>query len=107
MPKKQRDRRRRGDGSVTVAKYDEKGRPILWRASISLGLVTIDGKRRRNRPTEYAETEAEAHQLLKRLQAQYLMGDDLMPGKANGRCGKRAMAGPCEGGTRRRHLSQL
>lgn len=81
MPKKQRERNRRGDGSVTVAKRDEKGRPILWKASISLGLVTIDGKRRRNRPTEYAETEAEAHELRKRLLAKHLMGEDLTPSK--------------------------
>jgi integrase len=77
--KKQRERRRRGDGSVTVAKRDERGKPILWKASISLGLVTIDGKRRRHRPTEYATSEAEAHQLLRRLQAQHLLGDDLAP----------------------------
>lgn len=81
MPKKQRERRRRGDGTVSVAKRDANGKPILWKASISIGLVTIDGKQRRNRPTEYAETEKEAHELLKRLQARYLAGDDLTPDK--------------------------
>jgi integrase len=81
MPKKQRDRRRRGDGTVTVAKRDEKGRPILYKASISLGMVTIDGKRKRNRPTVYAETEAEAYQELKKLQARHVTGDDLAPDK--------------------------
>jgi excisionase family DNA binding protein len=77
MPKKQRERRRRGDGTVSVAKCDASGKPILWKASISLGTVTIDGKGRRNRPTEYAETEAEAHKKLKQLQASYLSGDDM------------------------------
>jgi hypothetical protein len=43
MPKKQRARRRRGDGGVSVAKRDANGKPILWKASISLGVVTIDG----------------------------------------------------------------
>ena len=62
MPKKQRERRRRGDGTLSVDKRDAGGKPILWKASISLGVVTIDGKARRNRPTEYAESEAEAHQ---------------------------------------------
>lgn len=81
MPKKQRARRRRGDGSVIPAKYDKKGRVILWRGMISLGTITIDGKKRRHRPTIYAPTEAEAHQMLKRLQAKHLMGDDLTPGK--------------------------
>ncbi len=66
MPKKQRERRRRGDGTVSVAKRDKTGKPILWKASISLGVVTIDGKARRNRPTEYAESEPEAYQKLKR-----------------------------------------
>lgn len=81
MPKKQRERRRRGDGTVAPARYDDKGKVALWRGSISLGTVTINGKKRRHRPTVYAATEAEAHQLLKRLQAQHLMGDDLTPSK--------------------------
>jgi integrase len=81
MPKKQRERRRRGDGTVSVAKRDASGKPILWKASISLGTVTIDGKARRNRPTEYADTEKEAHQKLKRLQAMHLTGDDMAPDK--------------------------
>jgi hypothetical protein len=82
MPKKkQRERERRGNGSVTLAKRDANGKPILWRASISLGFVTINGKRKRNRPTEYAPTEGEAWQELKRLQAQHLAGDDFTPGK--------------------------
>jgi hypothetical protein len=81
MPKKLRERRRRGDGGVTIAKRDGNGKPILWKASISLGVVTINGKARRNRPTEYAETEKEAHELLKRLQAKYLAGDDMIPSK--------------------------
>src|SRR5262245_54054300 len=81
MPKKLRERRRRGDGGVTVAKRDANGKPILWKASISLGVVTINGKARRNRPTEYAETEKEAHELLKRLQAKHLMGDDMASSK--------------------------
>src|SRR5215213_2772732 len=71
MPKKPRERRRRGDGTVSVAKYDANGKPILWKASISLGTVTIDGKARRNRPTEYADTEKEAYQKLQRLQAKH------------------------------------
>jgi hypothetical protein len=46
MPKKkQRERERRGNGSVSVAKRDASGKPILWRASISLGMVTINDKR--------------------------------------------------------------
>jgi integrase len=81
MPKKQRERRRRGDGGVTIHKRDAKGRPIRWKASISLGFVTINGKRRRNRPTKYADTEAKAHQLLKQMQARYLTGDDMTPNK--------------------------
>jgi integrase len=81
MPKKQRARARRGNGSVTVAKRDARGKPILWRASISLGMVTIDGKRKRNRPTEYAETEAAAWLELRRLQAKHLTGDDMTPDK--------------------------
>ncbi|HEU5103497.1 MAG TPA: site-specific integrase, partial [Roseiflexaceae bacterium] len=79
MPKKQRERRRRGDGSVTVARRDASGKPILWKACVSLGVITINGKPRRHRPTEYAETEAEAHRLLKQLQAQHLTGDDMTP----------------------------
>lgn len=78
MPKK-KPRRRRGDGNVTVAKRDAAGRPVLWKASISLGTVTIAGKGRRNRPTEYAKTEPEAYQKLKRLQAQHLSGDEMTP----------------------------
>jgi hypothetical protein len=58
MTKKQRERERRGNGSITVAKRDASGKPILWRASISLGMVTINSKRTRNRPTMYAETGA-------------------------------------------------
>jgi integrase len=81
MPKKLRERRRRGDGGVTVAKRDEKGKPILWKASISLGSITVGGKRKRNRPTEYAETEAEAYVLLKQMQARYLSGGDMAPAK--------------------------
>src|SRR5262245_57483896 len=81
MPKKLRERRRRGDGGVTVTKYDSNRNPILRKASISLGVVTIDGKRRRNRPTEYAGSEKEAHDLLKRMQARYLAGDDMTPSK--------------------------
>jgi hypothetical protein len=82
MPKKkQRERERRGNGSVTVAKRDANGKPILWRASISLGMVTINGKRKRNRPTEYAETEAAAWVELKRLHAKHLTGDDMAPDK--------------------------
>jgi integrase len=81
MAKEQRERRRRGDGTVSVAKRDANGRPILWKASISLGVVTIDGKARRNRPTEYAATEAEAHQKLKLLQSKHLTGEDLAPDK--------------------------
>lgn len=81
MPKKkQRERRRRGDGTVSVAKRDASGKPILWKASISLGWVMINGKRTRNRPTEYAETEAEGHLKLKQLQAQHLAGDDFTSG---------------------------
>ena len=30
-----------------MARRDANGKPILWKASISLGVVTIDGKRRR------------------------------------------------------------
>jgi integrase len=82
MPKKkQRERERRGNGSVTVAKRDANGKPILWRASISLGMVTINGKRTRNRPTEYAATEAEAWTELKRLHAKHLTGDDMTTDK--------------------------
>ena len=81
MLKKQRERRRRGDGTVSVARRDANGKPILWKASISLGVVTIDGKRRRNRPTEYADTEAVAYQKLKQLQAKHLTGEDLTPHK--------------------------
>src|SRR5688572_31681476 len=81
MPKKQRERRRRGDGGVSVAKRDANGRPILWKASISLGMITINGKRTRNRPTEYADTEAEAYQKLKQMQAKHLSGDDMTPDK--------------------------
>src|SRR6266511_1583546 len=81
MPKKQRERRRRGDGTVSVAKRDQTGKPILWKASISLGVVTIDGKARRNRPTEYAESEPEAYQKLKLLQSKHLTGDDMAPHK--------------------------
>jgi integrase len=81
MPKKARERRRRGDGNVTVAKRDAKGNPILWKASISLGVVTIDGKKRRNRPTVYATSEPEAHRLLKQLQARHLTGDDMTSNK--------------------------
>ena len=81
MPKKQRERERRGNGSVTVAKRDASGKPVLWRASISLGMVTINGKRKRNRPTVYAETEAEAWTELKRLHAKHLTGDDMTPDK--------------------------
>src|SRR5436309_7085988 len=81
MPKMQHERERRGNGSVTVAKRDKNGKPILWRASISLGTVTINGKRNRNRPTKYAETEAAAWLELKRLQAKHLAGDDMAPDK--------------------------
>jgi integrase len=81
MPKKQRERRRRGDGGVTVAKRDASGKPILWKASISLGAVTIDGKARRNRPTEYADTEKEAYQKLRQMQAKHITGDDMKPDK--------------------------
>src|SRR5215208_3884424 len=80
MPKKkQRERQRRNDGGVSVAKRDANGKPILWRASISLGMVTINGKRKRNRPTEYAATEAEAWTELKRLHAKHVTGDDMTP----------------------------
>jgi integrase len=81
MPKKQRERRRRGDGTVSVAKRDSNGKPVLWKASISLGMVTIDGKAHRNRPTEYADTESDAHKKLKQLQAKHLTGDDMTPDK--------------------------
>src|SRR4051794_5230283 len=81
MPKKKsRERERRGDGGVSVAKRDANGKPILWKASISLGFVTINGKRKRNRPTVYAESEAEAYLKRKQLQAQHLAGDDFTPG---------------------------
>lgn len=82
MPKKQRDRRRRrGDGTVSIAKCDANGKPILWRASISLGSVTIDGKHHRNRPTVYADSEKGAYQKLKQLQSKHLTGDDMAPDK--------------------------
>ena len=49
MPKKQRERRRRGDGTVSIAKRDKSGKPILWKASISLGYDTsLIGKTKQN-----------------------------------------------------------
>jgi len=75
MPKKQRERGRRGEG--TVYPIRKNGTIVRYAASIDLGI--IDGKRRRK--VIYGETEAEVLAERTKLRADLPRGLDIAPEK--------------------------
>jgi integrase len=75
MPKKQRERNRRGGG--TVYPIRQKGAIVRYAAAVPLG--TIEGKRRRK--VIYGATPAEVDAELTKLRADLLRGIDIAPEK--------------------------
>lgn len=73
MAKKQRERRKRGEGGVYPVR--KGGKVVRFAASIDLGI--IDGKRRRK--VIYGETEAAVGDELTKLRADLLRGLDIDP----------------------------
>lgn len=75
MAKKQRERRKRGEGGVYPIR--KNGKIVRYAAAVDLGV--IDGKRRRK--VIYGETEAEVSDELTKLRADMLRGLDIDPEK--------------------------
>jgi integrase len=75
MPKKQRERRRRGEGGIYPIRKNSK--IVRYAAAVDLG--TIDGKRRRK--VVYGETESDVAAELTKLRADLLRGIDIAPEK--------------------------
>jgi hypothetical protein len=73
MPKKQRERRRRGDGAIYP--IEQGGKVVRYAAAVELGI--IGGRRRRK--VVYGKTETEVAQKLKKLHADIMFGHDVAP----------------------------